>query len=225
MKNLSGNCRALSNFAFVGVVLALIIACVLIGFVGFTGINNLQSEKNLLNSQVTSLQASIGQLQTNYQDLQTNYQNLQSNFNQLQTSNNQLNDSYAQLNSQYQTLNSQYQTLNSQYQALLSRLPTSQGIAIDSVYSRSGWAYGVYNVTIRNLGTTDVHVTSLKLYHGTSLVSSASVLVAIPASSTATINQFLQWDMAAAIGYLPTHILRVETLEGYNATSDPLSSG
>jgi hypothetical protein len=211
MKNLSGNCRAISNFAFIGVVLALIIACVLIGFMGFTGINNLQSEKNLLNSQVTSLQDSISQLQTNYQNLQSNYQNLQSNFNQLQTSYHQLNDSYTQLNNQYQTL--------------LSRLPTSQGIAIESVYYRSGWAYGVYNVTIRNLGTTDVHVTALKLYHGTSLASSASVLVTIPASSTATIDQFLQWDMAAAIGYAPTHLLKVETLEGYNATSDPLSSG
>jgi hypothetical protein len=107
---------------------------------------------------------------------------------------------------------------------LLSKLPAGgQGIAIESIDSEpySITPSGIYNVTIRNYESADIHVTALKLYYGTVLRSSASVFVTVPANSAVTIHQYLAWD---SLNY-NSYILKIETLEGYNATSDSLSSG
>ena len=107
---------------------------------------------------------------------------------------------------------------------MLSRLPAGgQGITIESIDSQpySITPSGIYNVTIRNHGSSDIHVTALKLYYGAVLRSSASVFVTIPSNSAVTIHQYLAWD---SLNY-NSYTLKIETLEGYNATSDPLSSG
>ena len=38
-------------------------------------------------------------------------------------------------------------------------------------------------------------------------------------------EKFLVWDTALNIPFGPTHTLKIEALEGYNATSDPIANG
>jgi len=104
MSQLMRSKKAISNTIFVGSVVALAVVCAIVGFVGYSTINNLQTENNSFKSQTISLQRSINdlqssnnQLQSSYNQLQTNYQNLQSSYNQLQLSYDELNSSYSQL--------------------------------------------------------------------------------------------------------------------------------
>jgi len=217
MFQLLWNKKAISNTVFIGSIVVLAVVCVTVGFVGYkiinslqTENNSLQSQKDSLQSQANALQASINSLQSSNTQLQNNYQNLQSLYNQLKSSDDQLKSSYDNLTSQYQTL--------------LSKLPAGgQGITIESIDSKPYFITpsGIYNVTIRNHDSSDIHVTALKLYYGAVLRSSGSVLATIPANSAVTIHQYLEWD---SLNYNP-YILKIETLEGYNVTSDPLSSG
>ena len=201
MFQLVWNKKAISNTVFIGSVVVLAVVCVTIGFVGYYKINDLQSSYNQLHIDYQNLLTSYNQLQSS----SSNYQNLQTQYNQLQSS---------------------YNQLNSQYQTLLSRIPNSSVLLIESIdYNRQGGGVtpsGVTNVTVRNTGSTDIHVTSLKLYHGTTiLASSVAVLVTVPANSAVSIPQFLHWDSTLSNSHL-TYTLTVETLEGYTATSDQM---
>jgi hypothetical protein len=212
------NKKAVSNVVFIGSVVVLAIVCVSVGFVGYYRINNLQNENNLLQNQnnslqanVNSLQSSISNVQSSNSQLQTNYQNLQSVNNQLQSSYNQLNSSYAQL--------------SDQYHVLLSRLPATNEISIDSVNWNRGVASvaGVTSVTVRNVSNETLHIVSLKLYDASQILqSSKDVLVVLSANSTTTINQYLPSNNE---GLDAVFTLKVETLEGYYTTSDPLPLG
>jgi hypothetical protein len=197
MGNVSKGSCAVSRSVFVGSVVVLLVVCITVGFVGYYRVN--------------ALQASNDQLQTNYDNLQSSYSQLQSSSTYNQN-----------LQNQYNQLQSSYNQLNSQYQQLLTKVPASNGIVIESIDYKPYYLTpsGVYNVTIRNLGSSDVHVTSLKLYHGTTLGSSASIFIPISANSTVTISKFLAFTIGVDI-----HVLKVETLEGYTLTSDPISQG
>jgi FtsZ-binding cell division protein ZapB len=200
MSNLIGNSKAVSKVIFAGTIVVFLIALIAIGFMMSARIDAVQTENNILQSQITTLQSTNDQLQNNNQ-------NLQSQYNQLKTSDDNLAASYNALNDQYQTL--------------LSKLPSGgQGITIESIDQRSS-NYGIYNVTVRNLSSSDIHVTALKLYSGTLFVSSASVLVTVPSNSATTIHQFVPWNYAWPNSV--EYTLKIETLEGYTVTSEPLS--
>ena len=160
-------------------------------------------------------------LQTNYNKLETDYQSLQTSYNQLQSSaNNNTN-----LQAQYNQLQVQCNQISSQYQQLLSKLPSSgEALTIDSIDCQSRYITpsGIYNVTLRNHVSSEIHVTALKIYSGSTLSSSAAVLVTIPANSAYTISHYIAWGNAA-LTESSTITLKIETLEGYNVISDPLS--
>lgn len=147
--------------------------------------------------------------------------NIQSSDNQLQSDYTQLLTDYTQLQSNLSILQSSFEQLSVQYQQLLTSVPFEEGITIDSIYYKPHYLIpsGVYNVTVRNHCSSDVHVTSLKLYHGTTLISSKAVSVTVPTNSAVTIEEFLPFSLTAEI-----HTLTIETLEGYTVTSDPMSN-
>lgn len=188
--------------ALIGAIVVLSVVCVTVGFVGVGKTNELQNKYD--------------QLQVDSQNLNASYIALQSTYNQLQTMYDQLKSSGG--NTQLQN---NYNRLQEQYNQLLAKLPPNSGIAIDAVDYKPYYLTpsGVYNITVRNWGSSDVTVVSLKLYAGTVLVSSSAQHITIPAQSTVTIHQFLAFKPSEDI-----HILKVETVEGYTATSDPISS-
>jgi uncharacterized phage infection (PIP) family protein YhgE len=230
MSDLPKSKKAISKLVFSVTILILLVAFLIIGFFGYSSITSLQSENKTLQSNVDSLQTNVENLQSSNDQLQSNYQESQSLYNQLKSSNDQLKSSYDQLKSSddqlksaFNQLQSSYSQLNSQYSDALSKIPSTQGIKIDSVYYQRYYQTpsGVYNVTVRNLLSSPLQVTALKLYYGNSLLaSSAAVSVTIPANSAITIEKFLPWQLTADL-----HVLKVETLEGYTASSDPLSRG
>jgi hypothetical protein len=196
--------KAVGKGLFVGVIVAFLVAIIALGFIMSNRIDNLQTENNSLQNQVNLLQTSNSQLQNNSFSLQSQYSQLKSSGDQLKSS---------------------YDELYSRYQQLLSKLPSSnQGITIDSIISQpiSVTPSGIYNVTVTNHSPSDIHVTDLKLYHDTVLASSASVSVTIPANSTNIINQYMTWGDPLSTN---AYTLKIETLEGYNAISDPLIIG
>lgn len=138
--------------------------------------------------------------------------------------NNYVND-HSYTNEQHQNLQSSYNQLYNQYQTLLSQLPSSQVLTIESIIAQSVFITpsGIYNVTVRNHSSSDIHVTALKFYYGTILSSSASLLVTVPANSAVTINHYLSWGTIVQVGSGVIGTLRIETLEGYTVTSDPLA--
>jgi hypothetical protein len=196
--------KPVGKVLFVGVIVVFLVAIIALGFIMSNRIDSVQTENNYLQNQVNLLLTSNSQLQNNTYDLQSQYSQLQSSSAQLKSS---------------------YDELYSRYQQLLSKLPSSaQGITIDSIYSQPIFTTpsGIYNVTVRNHSSSDVHVTALKLYHDTVLASSASVSATIPANSTTIINQYMPWGDPLSTN---AYILKIETLEGYDATSDPLIIG
>jgi predicted PurR-regulated permease PerM len=198
-----------SRLLFVGVVVVLLVACFIIGFIGY--------------SDVTGLQKSYSELQSDYNDLSSTYIRFQISSSEVQSDLNSTQSQLSSLQSSYNQLENQYSQLNGQYQSLLSDFQPGAGITVDSInYNFNGTApAGVTQAVVRNLGSSAVHVTSLKLFIGTTiLVSSAAVFIEIQPNSSATINQFLPFALAANV-----YTLKVSTLEGYNATSDTIFNG
>jgi hypothetical protein len=78
MRELRKNTKAISDVLFVVFVAILVVACVVIGFMGFLNINSLQNDKN-------TLQGNLNVLQSNYEKLQTDYQNSQAQLTSLLT--------------------------------------------------------------------------------------------------------------------------------------------
>jgi hypothetical protein len=195
-----------SRRLFIGVVVVLLIACLIIGFVSY--------------SNVTGLQSNYGELQSDYNELSSTYSRLQISSTYLESDLNSTQSQLGGLQSLYDQLQNEYSQLSGAYQSLLSSVPPGAGITIDSVdYDSNGTSpAGVTQIVVRNLGSSAVHVISLKLFIGTTiLVSSVAVFTEIQASSTATFNQFLPFTLAANV-----YTLRISTLEGYNATSDSI---
>ena len=166
-----------------------------------------------LSSHVAAQQDQLYSKETQISSLNSQIANLQSQINTIQSSGNTLQSQYVELLTDYTQLQHQLELL----------LPPNSGITIDSIFTKPYYLTpaGVYNVTVRNFGSSDVHVTSLKLYYGTVLESSAAEYVTIPAKSAVTIQQFLAGrQMSDPTG--SSYSLKVETLEGFKATSDPL---
>ena len=189
-----------SNVIFVVSIGVLLVICVAFSFMAFYQSPNSQSSNN--------------QLQSDYNGLEANYENLQMDYNTLQWEN-------EQIESDLSNLQSSFDQLSAAHQQLLASVPSGQGITIDSIYYKPHYLIpsGVYNVTVRNHCSSDVHVTALKLYHDTTLISSKAVSVSIPANSAVTIEEFLAFSLTENL-----HVLKIETLEGYTVTSDPLSN-
>lgn len=176
--------------------------------------SQVSSQQNImdnLNSQVTSQQNQINSKDAQINSLNSQIANLQSQFKTIQSSGNDLQ--------------SQYAKLLAEYNLLLSRVPPDQGIQIDSIDWNRGVASvaGVTSVTIRNIGNVTVHVISLKLYNSNDVLqSSKDVLITITPNMTSTVNQYLHSNNE---GFDALFHLKVETLEGYTTTSDPLPLG
>ena len=209
LKGLFNGGGSVSRFLFVGIVVVLLVVCFVIGYVGY--------------SNVTGLQNSYNELQSDYNELSSTYSRLQISSNQVQSDLNSSQSQLSSLQSSCNQLENQYSQLSGQYQSLLSDFQPGAGITIDSLdYDSNGTSpAGVTHLVVRNLGSSALHVTSLKLFIGTTiLVSSVAVFTEIEPSSTATFNQFLPFALAANV-----YTLRVSTLEGYNATSDTIFNG
>jgi len=214
-----GEKRVVSRkYAVASGVIAVVFVVAMLGTVLYytSMVNALDLQVDDQQTQIESKDADIGNLTSQISSLQSQINSLQFQINTIQSSG-------TTLQSQYVALLANYTQLKEQYEILLLRVPPDSGIVIDAIYYKPRYLTpsGVYNVSVRNLGSEDVHVTSLKLFYGNSILgSSASLLVTIPASSTVTIEQFLPFTIGVDI-----HILRVETLEGYTATSNSLSQG
>jgi len=163
---------------------------------------------------VTRLQSEIRSLQTQYDQLSTEDSNLQSIYSSLL-------GRYAQLQYSDASLKTDYDKLKADYSSLQAKIPKDKGIKIDSLEWNRGQLSqaGITAIVIRNLGSTDVHVISVKLYYNQTLQSSVSPSVVVSGNSTYSIKTFLP-PAVKDPSYL--YILRVETLEGYTATSDSL---
>src|SRR5271157_4380176 len=209
------------------VAIALGIICIvlvaLIGYFTVTGISAQNSYNNLQN-QINQLQAWLDGNITNYEtainSLNSNIASLQNQINSDSTTINSLTSQNSNLQSQYTSLQANYSQLMQEYQVALAEIPSDKGITIDAVNYTAG--QDITGVAVRNLGVNATTVVSLKLYWTTEgvLASSASVDVVIAGNSTADIQTFLPingWNTVYDIW-----TLKVETLEGYNATSDPL---
>jgi FtsZ-binding cell division protein ZapB len=129
----------------------------------------------------------------------------------VQTENNALQANFQNLQLQLGQLQSEYDQLNNQYQQLLARVASDKGIQINSLAIRND---GDTSVVVRNMGSTDVYVTSLKLYQDQILQSSKDVFVIVPANSTTKIDLLLPPAQYSS-SYLYT--FTVVTLEGYTA--------
>jgi hypothetical protein len=191
--------------------------------------SNLQVQDNLLNSSFSSLQSSYSGLQSNYNALESNLSSTLSAQSDLLAEYNMLNSKYTTLNSNYASLQANYTALQSNYTLILnnynslqSLVPSSKGITIDAIsWNRGNMTNaGITNIYVRNLGTTVLHVVSLKLFYNDILQSSVSLDFALPPGNvTEDISVFLP---PATYNYNDIYTLKVMTLEGYNATSDPL---
>lgn len=198
MSKLIENPRAIGKVVFVGITVILIVSIVALGFI--------------MSMKVAELQGQLNSLQTSKNDLQSQYNELKTSDDALAASNNNLKASY--------------DTLNGQYQTLLSRFPAGgKFLTIDAIDKLNVELYatyaGIVNVTVRNHYESTVHVTSLKLYDGTALITSVAVLVTIPTNSSTTIHEYVSWG--GWNGGNP-YSLKVETLEGFTAISDPIYS-
>jgi uncharacterized phage infection (PIP) family protein YhgE len=126
MDNFLTNSKAVSRTIFVSSVVALLVVCVSVGFLGYNTTNNLQTSYNILQTDYQNLNATYTQLQITYNQLQSSNENLQSQFSSLQSNNSQLQSNYNSLQSQLTSINSQFTSLNSQYQQLQSTYNQSQ---------------------------------------------------------------------------------------------------
>jgi len=170
-------------------------------------INSKNSQITLLNSQITSLQNQIANL--NYQV--TNLQN------QIAS----LNSQIINLQNQYANLQSDYNKLMDNYTQALAKIPQDKGISLDSVtYVDAGGLAGVTEVVVRNRGVNATTVISMKLYWNNDLASSVAENVTIAGNSAADIKAYLPINGYNSV--YDTWLLKVYTLEGYTATSDPL---
>lgn len=199
--------KTVSTTVFLVSIVILVIALTSTVIFSYTNIILLQEDH-------VSLYNSINILQSAYSELHRLYQNLQS-------ANNEINSKLNNLLASHSILESEHNELKSAYQELIGKAPIGEGIRIDSIYRYKGVMSesGIRNVVIRNLCSEDVTVISMKLYLGEVLQASGAFSTVIPANSTVQIERFLppsQYDRDHL------YILKVETLEGYVATSDPL---
>lgn len=180
-----------------------------------TRISDQSNTISSLNSQISSLNSQISSLNTQATNEQSQLANLQSQLNSLQLQ-------YTNLQSQNTNLQANYSQLMNEYQQALAKIPSDKGITIDGINYSAGNTGSVTGVAVRNLGVNAVTVVSLKLYWNTEgvLSSSVSVNVVIPANSTTSIQTFLPINGWNSV--YDTWTVKVETLEGYNATSDPI---
>ena len=191
---------AMKTTIALGIISILLVAGLGVAIAIYTmATNNDKITINQLNSQISSLNTQAGSLNTQISQLQASLNSLENTYN------NYIND---------------HSYTNEQYLLILAEIPSDKGITIDSV---DRVASAVTGVVIRNLGVDATTVVSLKLYWTNEgvLASSASVNVVIPGNSTSDIQTSLPihgWNTV-----YDTWILKVQTLEGYNATSDPLA--
>ena len=180
--------------------------------------------QNLL-SQITSVQNQLYGLLSQIESKNAQITSLQNQITSDASTINSLTSQNSNLQSQYTTLQANYSQLMQDYQVALTKIPPDKGIGIDSVnWSRTGIINaGVTDVVVRNLGVNDTTVISLKLFWtsgGGILASSVSEDITISGNSTSDIKTFL--PISGWNSYYDTWTLKVYTLEGYTATSDPL---
>jgi len=189
-----------------------------------------------LQVQDSLLKANFNSLQSTYSTLQSNYNSLQSNLSATESAQTTLTNQYNSLNSQYNlltnnfgsiqanftSLQNNYSQLMNSYNSILTLVPSDKGIAIDAIsWNRGNMSLaGITNIFVRNLGTSDVHINSLKLFYNNVLQSSLSLNVRLPPGNvTVDVPVFLP---PSSYNYNNLYTLKVMTLEGYNATSDQL---
>ena len=179
---------------------SLMVVLLVVGVFSYTTITRLQSENRSLQTQYDQLTSDDSMLQSVYASLVGNYAVLQQSDARLKLD---------------------YDKLKADYASLQAKVPKDKGILIDSLEWNRGQLSqaGITAIAIRNLGSADVHIISLKLYYNQTLQSSASPSVVLSGNSTYNIKTFLP-PAVKDPSYL--YVLRVETLEGYTATSDPL---
>jgi predicted nuclease with TOPRIM domain len=173
-------------------------------------------------SQYASLSSQYGGLSSQFNNLQSQLSDLQGEHSELRSQYTSLQPDYANLQANYSSLNTTYAQLVNDYQQLLTKLPPDKGIRIDAV----NWirdipsSAGITDVFVRNVGVSNVTVISIKLFHQEVLQSSNSFQVVIPENST---YHFESLDLPTS-EFNQSYLfeIRVETLEGYSATSDPL---
>jgi hypothetical protein len=181
----------------------------------------LQTSDGALKSVFSSLQSSYGSLQSSYNSSQMNLTTLQIKFNTLNANYTSLNNNYTSLQNTYSALQVNYSQLTNSYNSL-KNATNDKGIAIESIiWNRGNMSdAGITNVFITNLCSSDVHVISMKLYYNNILQSSSSLDEDIPGgNATVNIQVFLP---PSTYNSNDVYILKIFTLEGYNATSDPL---
>jgi len=214
LANTLKNSKTVGRTVFIGSVVTLLIICFAVGSIEYYQINSLQTTNNKLQTDYENLQTIHSQLEATYSQLQSTYAQLQ------ESTNNNL-----ALQNQYNQLQASYNALNTKYQKLLASIPSTNGLLITQVDQNHGVASqaGVISVTLRNVSNETLHITSLKLYDSSQVLqSSKDVLVVLSPNSTTIINQFLRSNNE---GVTALFYLKVETLEGYTATSDPLPLG
>ncbi len=181
---------------------------------------NKTNDYNQLQNDYQNLQDTNSQLQVTYSQLQNTFDQLQTTYNQLKSS-----STNSQIQSQYAQLQTQYNQLNDKYQKLLASIPSTAGLLITEITQNYGVATqaGVTSVTLRNVSNETLHIISLKLYDSNQVLqSSKDLMVSLAQNATTTINQYLHSNNE---GVTAQFFLKVETLEGFTQTSDPLPLG
>jgi len=188
-----------------------------------TNYSTLQTSNTNMQLSYTALQSSLSTLQSNDSGLQTSITLLRDQYDSLSTQYTALNSIYSSLQSNYSALQQNYSQLMASYTSLESLVPQGKGIVIDSIQSTkivNSTNAEIISVSVRNLGPTDVHVCSMKLYYNNILQSSESFDQDIPGDNLAmTLSTSLQ-PITYNSNYVYT--LVVQTQEGFNATIGPL---
>jgi hypothetical protein len=195
-------------------IICIILAVGLVGAVAdYTSIlTGKDNDISALTNRNNQLQIWLNANKTLYNNYVANHHNTDSDYNSLATQNANLQDQYANLQSEYNQL-----MIN--YTEALAKIPADKGITIDGINYTGSTVTGI---AVRNLGVNATTVKSLKLIwlNHNVLASSQSVNVVILGNSTAVITTHLPingWDTV-----YDTWVVEVITLEGYNATSDPI---
>jgi len=117
--------KSVSTRIFAVAYLTLLTVTVIVSYLGYSAIMNLQNDQNALQlkhddliSQYSGLQTNFGELQKNNSDLYSQLTNLQSQFSSLESQQNMLQANHSALQSQQSMLQADYSLLQSQQDIL-----------------------------------------------------------------------------------------------------------
>jgi chaperonin cofactor prefoldin len=125
--------KPVSVRVFAVVCLSLLAVTVIVGYLGYSAVMELQTEQSALQtkydnliSQYLALQTNFNELQNSSNDLQVQLINLESQFSSMETQQSMLEANHSALQAQYYMLEANYSSLKAQYEILELNYSTLQ---------------------------------------------------------------------------------------------------